>query len=65
MTRQERKEKIQRIADLIWYEFSDLLSYKNYLEEIGCMAEAKKLDTVCGKLYNLSNQLQNKCKKMK
>ena len=38
--------------------------YRNDLKNIGCAADAKLLDTISGKLYNLSTKLQDKAKKL-
>lgn len=63
MTKQERSEKLQSISSRISSINEDLIHYTHELEELGCKAEAKKLDTVTGKLYNLEYDLYSKTKK--
>ena len=58
----ERREEIDRITDEMMFAFDTLCACKNRLDEIGCKAYAKKLDTITGKLYNLSLSL---CDKMR
>jgi hypothetical protein len=61
MTR--RKEEISRIAERLFEMMMDTASYRNDLEEIGCKAEAKLLDTICSKLNILSEKLTDKVRK--
>lgn len=53
MTKQERESEIRIINSHLSAVKSDLSSYVYRLEEIKCHAEAKKLDTVIGKLEAL------------
>lgn len=53
MTREEKKSELRVIADHLNNVDCDLIDYIHRLEEIGCKREAKLLDTIAGKLYNL------------
>lgn len=60
MTRKERNSEIKKTVEEMYALFLDLVSYKDRLEGIGCKAEAKKLDTVVGKLENICLTLTDK-----
>lgn len=60
MKRTERAQEIKRIVNSLLLMMEDAASYRNDLENIGCSADAKLLDTITGKLYNLSANLQDK-----
>lgn len=63
MTRKERGEEIKRIVDDMYgNSFNDLVSAMHDLEELGCKAECRKLDTILGKLENLCNDLVDKAR---
>ena len=53
MTKQERESEIRIINSHLNAVKDDLVSYVYRLEEIKCHAEAKKLDTIIGKLEAL------------
>lgn len=63
MTKEERGEAIKNIADDMYGDsFNQLVSAMHDLEELGCKAECKKLDTILGKLENLCNDLVDKAR---
>lgn len=63
MTKKERGEEIRRIVDDMYdSSFDRIVSAMHDLEELGCKAECKKLDTICGKLENLCNDLMDKAR---
>ena len=53
MTKEERKEEMATIANHLAMVVEDLVDYRDRLEEARCGKEAKLLDTITGKLYNL------------
>ena len=58
-----RKEEIREMYDRLFVEMTDLASYRNRLEEIGCKKEAALLDTVTGKLFSITEKLADKMRK--
>ena len=60
MKHTEKAQEIKRIADSLLSMMEDTALYRNDLENIGCAADAKLLDTINSKLYNLSSKLQDK-----
>ena len=57
MTREEKKNEIKIINEHLSSIKSDLISYAHKLEELGCMDEYRKLDTIAGKVENLQWQI--------
>lgn len=57
MTREERKSEVRIINNHLSSVKDDLIHYAHRLEEIGCGSEAKKLDTIIGKVENLQWQI--------
>ena len=65
MSRKERAEAIRIItADMYDDAFDRLVHDMHKLEELGCKAECKKLDTILGKLENLCHALHNKVREL-
>lgn len=63
MTKNERGKEIKIIVDHMYScSFMDLVSSMHELEELGCKAECRKLDTILGKLENLCNDLSDKAR---
>lgn len=61
MKNRERGEEIKIIVDRMYdSSFMDLISSMHELEELGCVKECRKLDTILGKLENLCNELSDK-----
>ena len=54
--------EIEKITDEMMSAFDTLCDCKNRLDEIACKAYAKKLDTITGKLYNLTMHLCDKAR---
>ena len=53
MTREEKRTELLTIGNHLAMVTEDLIAYRNMLEETGNRREAKLLDTITGKLYNL------------
>ena len=65
MTRKERGEEILRIIDDMYCDcFEKMVRYYHDLEELGCKAECKKMDTILGKLENLCHDFCDKARKL-
>ena len=64
MKKGDRRCEIDNISDDMYYSFGSLVANMHRLEEIGCKAEAKKLDTIVGKLENLCRQLTEKARNL-
>lgn len=62
MTREEKRTELRTVAGHLMTTFEDLTAYRNRLEETGNRREAKLLDTVIGKLYNLQWIITEKAK---
>ena len=62
MTREERKTELLTIANHLSSVVEDLVDYRDRLEEANSKREAKMLDTVIGKLYNLQWIVSDKAK---
>ena len=63
MTKQERGHEIKVIVDDMYDDaFYRLVSAMHDLEELGCKAECKRLDTILGKLERLCNDLSDKAR---
>ena len=60
MTKEERKKELNTIANHLAMVVEDLVDYRDRLEEAHCGKEAKLLDTITGKLYNLQWILSDK-----
>ena len=62
MTKEERKIKLNTIANHLAMVVEDLVDYKYRLEEARFGNEAKLLDTITRKLYNLQWILSDKAR---
>ena len=63
MTKKERGKEIKIVvSDMYDDSFNNLVSAMHRLEELGCKAECRKLDTILGKLENLCNALSDKAR---
>lgn len=62
MTQEEKKLELLTIRSHLVTVMEDCIGYRNRLEEIRCSAEAKRLDTIAGKLYDLLLRLKDKNK---
>lgn len=63
MTKKERGNEIKVIVDDMYDDsFMNLVHAMHELEELGCKAECRKLDTILGKLENLCNELADKAR---
>ena len=63
MTREEKKVELQVIRNLLMLAMEDCIGCRDKLETIGgCAGEAKRLDTIVGKLYDLAVMLHDKAK---
>lgn len=60
MTKDEKRREILEISEHIGYCLDRLAVDKNRLEEIGCKHEARLMDTITGKLYNLMYKVAEK-----
>ena len=60
MTKDERASEIRIMNSHFCGVRDDLISYRYRLEEIHCASEAKKLDTIIGKLEALQWELAKK-----
>lgn len=60
MNQQERESEIRIINSHLSAVKGDLISYVCRLEEIKCHAEAKKLDTIIGRLESLQWAIEAK-----
>lgn len=63
MTKEERANELRRVNERLGHAFDEVVRLKGMLEELHCKKEAKKLDTVCGKLYDLQYYVAKKSKK--
>ena len=62
MKASDRRCEIDKVNEDMYYSFDSLVASMHRLEEIRCKAEAKKLDTIVGKLENLCHQLTEKAR---
>lgn len=60
MTKQDKQERLRRIDEQIHNIMMDCAHYRDELEEIGSKREADRLDTIAGKLYDLTCKLEQK-----
>ena len=60
MRREEKKERLHRIDEQIHSIMMECEHYRYELEEIGSKHEAKRLDTITGKLYDIMIKLEQK-----
>jgi hypothetical protein len=60
MTKEGKKRDLRIIKSHLQDVMSDLCSTKCDLEELRCADLAKRLDTVCGRLYNLLYAIADK-----
>lgn len=59
----KRKERIRNHADHLYYRFEELICIRHDLEDIGCKAQAKKLDTIISKMEMVIHELVEKAEK--
>ena len=59
---ENRKQMIMEAVEKLDNALSDLIDIKIDLEDQRCMVQAKKLDTINGKLYNLVHELAKKAR---
>lgn len=65
MTRAERGQEIKTIVNDAYDGcFMGLVSACQNLEELGCKAECKKLDSILGRLENVLNELSEKAARL-
>lgn len=63
MNQQERASELKIIVSHLSSIKSDLISYTYRLEEAKCKLEAKKLDSIVGKLEQLQHGIARHCEK--
>ena len=65
MTKAERGQEIKTIVNDAYDRcFLGLVSAYHDLEELGCKAECKKLDSLLGRLENVLNELSDKAARL-
>lgn len=60
MSVKDRENEIVEMVERISSSMEDMASIRNKLEELHMKAEAKTLDTITGKMYNLIWRLKDK-----
>lgn len=60
MTRDERKAQLAYIADRLFGMMDDMREYRDTLGEIGCKRESEQLDSIMGRIMNLSDKIARK-----
>ena len=60
MTRDERKAELANISDRLFCMMDDMRGYRDRLEEIGCKRESEQLDSIMGRVLNLSDKIARK-----
>lgn len=56
----ERKGEVEEMMRTLSLSLEDMVSIRNRLEELHMKSEAKKLETISGKMYNLIWELKEK-----
>lgn len=62
MTKDERIDRLRSMEDTIVRCMDELVHVRNWMEEMRMKSTAKKLDTVVGKLYDLSYEVEERRK---